>query len=457
MSEELYEEDEPPMSRPRRAETPRLLETNPRVEELEIELPHSNSGEDGVLSAFLQSPSLLAHFRANYSDEYFHNVCNRGFYKELDKMDRDGKTIDVVTVSQWLIDRQMLDKTGGPSRLAELLNFVPTPAHYPYHVGILEEKLKLRQVLAKTDIIREAVRQEGADMQEFCRVVVGECSQIQAVLESKETEDPMEAAFSRWEERWNDKASGKLESAMPSRWVCLNNTIGGIRPGYTIVSGEYSSGKSVFVANVLVDACINQGRPGILFSYETPVEDVISRMVCDIGGVHGNSVFLPDRFPPTKEVGRAIAHAVMKIRMSKLQIIHKPYMSADEICFIARKKKAKTGDLVVGVDYLQKLPVPKHIEKGANQERELATNSDTLQKLSKELEIPMMVLCQNNKDGSSRGSAAIEMDCDECFRIEGDRGIWVRKNRNGAREFHMPLFLEKGFFRFQQQEEIFPS
>lgn len=445
-------DDIPEPAKPKRAKLmkPKI------VEDMELGMPRSDDGERGILSCCLQTVEIIEACRAQIPPDHFYHAGNKLLYEEILHVHGNSLPVDIVTLSQHLIDRKLLDKVGGPATLAELLNFVPTPAHFPYYRDILADKAKLRAILAEADEIKSACRVCEEDMKEVAQIVTERSSRIISLFQEDEKET-MDQVYQKWEEKWQNKASGKVQSAMPSRWSCMNSTIGGIRPGYTIISGEYSSGKSVFVANILADACIKEGRPGILFSYECPVEDVISRLVCDIGGVRGEHVFLPDRFPPQPSTVKAISQALMKIRSSNLKIIHDPYLSADGICHISRKKKAKDGDLIVGVDYLQKLPVPKNIEKGANAERELATNSDTLQKLSKELEIPMLVLCQNNKDGSSRGSMSIEMDCDECFRIEGEKGIWVRKNRNGAREFHMPLFLEKGLFRFQEIESPFPS
>lgn len=445
-------EDIPEPAKPKREKRASILPA-PVVED---KTPRSDVAEDGILSCCLQSAEICEACRATIPVGHFYHAGNKMIYEEILAVHGEGKPVEIVTLSQHIIDKGLMAKIGGPSKLAELLNFVPTSAHFGYYRDILLQKFKLRSVIAEAVDITTACHSPEEDILEVAKVVVERSTKMISLFQDGQ-EETMDEAYQKWEEKWHDKAAGKVQSAMPSRWTCMNTTIGGIRPGYTIISGEYSSGKSVFVANILADACIKEGRPGILFSYECPVEDVISRLVCDIGGIQGQHVFLPDRFPPTPAMVKGISQALMKIRTSNLRIIHDPYLSAESICHISRKKRAKEGDLIVGVDYLQKLPVPRNIEKGANQERELATNSDTLQKLSKELNIPMLVLCQNNKDGSSRGSMSIEMDCDDCYRIEGDKGIWVRKNRNGAREFHLPLFLEKGMFRFQEVEDPFPS
>ena len=42
-------------------------------------------------------------------------------------------------------------------------------------------------------------------------------------------------------------------------------------------------------------------------------------------------------------------------------------------------------------------------------------------------------------------------DADVVLRIEGDKGIYVMKNRNGERFMHIPLYLDGKFQRFTSQ------
>lgn len=422
--------------------------------QVEDHTPRSVDAESGAVSCLLLNPhELVPDFLSKYDvEDMFYYVPWRGLVKELSWMLKKGRRVDLVTLSQHLIDKDLMESIGA-STIAELYNFVPTTAHYLLYCGMLADKAKLRKAKESVNRLDEILRTESYDLAQLTENVLVCTSAINAVFERKEESQSLTEQVSNWHDQWKKKSKGEAQSAMPTRWVILNKRMGGLFEGYTIISGEYSGGKSVFLRNLMVDSCITQGRPGLLANYETSIDSTISGMVCDLAGLPTPVVFRPDQNPPTASQEKSLAWALKKILGSKLKIIHEPHLSADGVCHQARIIKDKHGDVVVGVDYLQKLPRPTHIEKNAQQERELAVNSDTLQKLSKGTGIPVVVACQNNNNGTSRGSAAIEMDADICYRIEGDAGVFVVKYKEGERFFHLPLFLDKPKLRFTEREE----
>lgn len=110
-------------------------------------MPRSDDAEAGVLSCFLQNPEeLLDDALASMEPGWFYHVGKRLLYEELLAFHAQPgrKALDLVTLSQHLLDREVMEKIGGAATLAELYNFVPTVAHYPYYKGILRDKFHLR-------------------------------------------------------------------------------------------------------------------------------------------------------------------------------------------------------------------------------------------------------------------------------------------------------------------------
>jgi replicative DNA helicase len=419
-------------------------------------MPRSDDAERGVLSAFLQNPqACIGRFHEIGCLDWFYHVGNRLLAEEMFLLLEEKGALDVVMLSQWLIDRDLIGKIGGPATLAELLNFVPTPAHFRYYAEILAEKHILRQALLKLQQAQEDLYTFEDSLKEKGDVILGHLAAVEALFREQDKTLTLAEQLVQWQEDWNSKLKHEKTSAMPTRWPILNLRMGGLNDGYTLIGGEYSSGKSVLMRNLLVDACIlKHSRPGFLANYETSVSDTISGMICDIGGIPSEMVFRPDCSPPLPAHTKSIAWAIEKISNSKLKIIHEPHLSAEGLVSKARAMRDKEGDLVVAVDYLQKIPRPAWIEKQAPHERELAANSDTIQKLSKEC--PVLMACQLNKEGETRGSTSIAMDADISLRIDGAKGIFVQKHKSGARFYHLPLYLEANKLRFIEGEPNAP-
>src|SRR5437764_13417087 len=60
----------------------------------------------------------------------------------------DAKTpIDVVTLTQTLHDRHLLDQVGGAAAISQLFTFLPTAANAGHYLEIVQEKHTLREII----------------------------------------------------------------------------------------------------------------------------------------------------------------------------------------------------------------------------------------------------------------------------------------------------------------------
>lgn len=112
--------------------------------------PFSDEAEKGLLSCFLQNPAVLLPQAAGSGMmlEQFYHPANRLLYGIMREFSEAGKPVELVSLSHHLLDNDLMAKIGGPQVLAELLSFVPTPAHFPYYTKILRTKWIMRRVMA---------------------------------------------------------------------------------------------------------------------------------------------------------------------------------------------------------------------------------------------------------------------------------------------------------------------
>lgn len=112
-------------------------------------LPWDSDAEQGVLSCFLQTPTaLLPDAEVHLPDEAFYHPANRLLYRVMKECHASGtRPVEYIALTNYLRDTDQLDAIGGAGMLSELLNFVPTPAHYGYYKGILRDKMHLRDVI----------------------------------------------------------------------------------------------------------------------------------------------------------------------------------------------------------------------------------------------------------------------------------------------------------------------
>ena len=436
-----------------------------KQEETPPTAPASTSAQEverAILGCLFFDSDHIPHAAEHLPAEAFYGAVHRQIYEEMISFGMKTDAFDLVTFTTHLADAQLLDKVGGPAFLTELLTDVPTVEHYRHYLSILNQKLRIRKAWDAAEKIKQTISTGTPNFEDMSVSVMDSLASIRLAMEgAEEKEKTMDDEIDGWEEDWSLMASGKKESAMSLRWPCWNLEAGGLQPGYHIISGTSSSGKSTLLGNIMMDACVRNKRPGLYVSYEMPVRMIISRLVADLADVDGMHLFQPDRSYPTPEIKKAIAVALGVIRKSPLRVVHQPRLSTEGVCHMARKMFVEQGDVVIGVDYLQLIPKPADIEKNANREREVASNSATLRTFSKEIDVPLITLSQLNADGMTRESGSVNMDCDSHFRVDRtkdnktgkitEHGVWIAKCRNGRSDHHLPLFLEGSKFRFAER------
>src|SRR5215468_3375766 len=112
-------------------------------------LPHSVEAEQGVLGSMLLSPrETIAECVEKINEEYFYVPAHQTIYTALVDLWNAGQGIDLITFTQVLRDRNLLETVGGAAFITSLFTFVPTAANVTYYLEIVREKHILRQIIA---------------------------------------------------------------------------------------------------------------------------------------------------------------------------------------------------------------------------------------------------------------------------------------------------------------------
>src|SRR5712671_5434158 len=109
--------------------------------------PHSSEAEQGVLGSMLISPrDVIAECVEKINEEYFYVPAHQTIYTALVDLWNAGQAIDLITFTQILRDRNLLEPVGGASFITSLYTFVPTAANIEYYLEIVRDKYILRSI-----------------------------------------------------------------------------------------------------------------------------------------------------------------------------------------------------------------------------------------------------------------------------------------------------------------------
>ena len=112
-------------------------------------LPHSVEAEQGVLGSMLISPrEIIAEVVEKINGDYFYIPAHQTIYLVLVDLWNAGAGIDLITFTQVLRDRNLLDSVGGAAFVTSLFTFVPTAANVTYYLEIVRDKYILREIIS---------------------------------------------------------------------------------------------------------------------------------------------------------------------------------------------------------------------------------------------------------------------------------------------------------------------
>ncbi|MCH8943894.1 MAG: replicative DNA helicase [Proteobacteria bacterium] len=382
----------------------------------------------------------------------FYRKDHRLIFEAIANLIEAGSPCDVVTVSEYLGNRNELDDAGGLEYLATLANETAGAANARAYAKILREKSTLRALInAGNEISGSAFTTEGRT-----------ASQI--------LDDAERLVFQIAEKGARGKAGFKsLKQILPQavdRIDLLHQSEGditGISTGYTefdkltaglqkgdliIIAGRPSMGKTTLAINIAENAAIGAKVPTAIFSMEMPSQQLAFRMISSLGRVdqtHLRTGNFPD------EDWSRINTAVQLMSEAPIFIDDSPSLSPTDIRARARRLHREHNLGLIIIDYLQLMQVEGSKE---NRATELSEISRSLKALAKELEVPVIALSQLNRSveqrtdkrpvmSDLRESGAIEQDADLIVFIyreevtnpdtprKGLADIVIAKQRNG--------------------------
>ena len=441
-------------------------------------LPHSVEAEQGVLGSMLIAPrDAISEVVEKINENYFYIPAHQTTYSALVDLWNNNQGIDLITFTQTLRDRNLLETIGGASFVTNLFTFVPTAANVGYYLDIVREKYILREIIAACT---EGARRSYEEQDEVDNLLDEVEQRIYAVGEdrfkgqSPTMKDQVMEAIEAIEKLWEQKGS---LTGLASGFVEFDRMTSGLHPAEMIViAARPSMGKTAFVMNIVEHVAVHEKKPVAVFSLEMGSQQLVQRMLCS--GARVNLRKARDGFLAESDFDK-LTTAAAKLAEAPIYIDDTPGLTILELRAKARRLKAKHDLSLIVVDYLQLLRSTSRRGQD-NRQIEISEISAGIKGLAKELSVPIIVAAQlnrnpENRTGDSKGrprlsdlreSGSIEQDADlvgllvrqeyyadteeEKDETEGKADLIIAKQRNGPTG-DVPLTFIKEFTRFEDR------
>jgi replicative DNA helicase len=384
--------------------------------------PHSPEAEQGVLGCVLLSPNECmgeSIEKLKGGAEVFYDLRHQTIFTALIEMYDHREAIDIITLQQRLKDKQLLEAVGGIPYLAGLPDVVPSSANLSYYLEIVQEKYLLRRMIQTcTEVVARVYDHEGevdALMDEVERDVL-RISESRVQGQTTTIKDLVKKAINTIEDF--HQRQGML-TGVGTGFADLDKMTSGLHGGEMIViAARPSMGKTSLAMNMAEHVAIDLKLPVGVFSLEMTSESLVLRMLCSRSRVNLRNVregFLAERdFPKLTGAAGKLANAPLFIDDSS-------GLSILQFRAKARRMHQQYGIKLFVVDYLQLLH--STARRAENRQQEIADISNGIKSLAKELNVPVIVLSQLNRElereknrkprlSDLRESGAIEQDAD---------------------------------------------
>ncbi len=411
--------------------------------------PQNAEAEMSVLGCLMLDRDALIKIGDVLVADDFYEGRHKTIFEAVIALSEKNVSIDILTVTNWLEERKLLDRVGGSSYLTQLVNAVPSSAHISHYAFIVRKKGTLRKLInAANDMTNLAFNEEGdiEDILDAAEQKLFNISQKHLKQNFVSIGNILHSTFERIDELHRDKGSLR---GVPTGYVDLDNLLGGLQKSDLVVlAARPSMGKTSLALDIMRHVAVNAKVPVGIFSLEMSKDQLVDRLLSSQSDVNLWKIrtgHLND------EDFEKIGQAMGELSESPIFIDDAAGSNIMEVRTKARRLHSEHGVGLIVVDYLQFMQG----RSTENRVQEVSEISRALKLLAREINVPVLALSQlsrgveNRPDkvpqlSDLRESGSIEQDADVVmfiYREEMYKGkdsrrphiaeIHIKKHRNG--------------------------
>lgn len=361
------------------------------------------------------------------TEDWFYNAKNKLLFRHSILLSNRGVPIDEITLGNSLKTEGVFDSAGGDIYLMSVADRVESIIAINEYIDSLRKSWIRREVLRHSKESIERALDESLGTEELLNIIEPSLYKIAEIARGGEStlvtaKDMVHRGITRINEIKEDpnRAWG-IKTGIKS----LDEfTMGLQKAEVTYIAARPSLGKTSLGCYITLSAVFSD-IPVFFVSAEMSEEYLNLRLAAACAGIDGEKIrkgFINDQ---QKEV---IQRKYGELAAKPLTIEFDEGVTTSKIRSTARSWTRTNKNGMIVIDYLQYLKPVHGYEARISREREVAEMSRALKGMSKELNVPVVVLAQINRESSRekrkpslydlRESGSIEQDADNVIFID---------------------------------------
>lgn len=433
--------------------------------------------ETVIIGLCLYEKEAISRTYGIITEEYFYFDSNREVYSAMRWMYDNNLPVDARTVCDTLVRKRGFDGFYGHSvgsYLFTCIGHVTSSAHLEYYCHCIYEMWIEREIIQLTF----SGPGEGNSREKII-ALQSKLTLLSAGTAEKEWHDMSDLILQLFKHREKMQTQGPGILTGLKR---LDQTNGGFMPGDMIVIGARPSvGKSALLGLLAMNMARNAKRVGII-SLEMSNAKIAGRLAALDTEIDFATLYrgLAIDEQHQQRIYHQLANQTAQL---PIYVSDKTQVSIPEIKAKAQKLKHKHGCDILFIDYLQ-LVDSSGGGKNSNRENEVRQMSRGCKLMAKDLDLPVVVLAQLNREVTARKgeerypklsdlreSGSIEQDADVVAFIhrdwmsgfqtkedgsstEREADLIIRKWRDGEPNLIIPLNFDGAKMKFSERKEF---
>lgn len=413
--------------------------------------PQSLDAERALLGAVMLKPEGIHEVTDLITSDSFYAERHRAIYRAMIALVAAGSPIDLLSVANYLKEQNEMERAGGNSYLADLVNAVPTSSNIKHYAQIVQKKSMMRGLIEAAADISDMGYDEAQDVE----VVVDQAEKRLGEATANPTMRKFVAIGEELKEAWerfDNLSKGDHEMrGVPTGFQALDSMLAGFqRSDLIILAARPSMGKTSLALDIARQTAIKFGTPVGIFSLEMSSQQLVDRMLAAEARV--NAWKLRTGKIDTDQEFEQIHDAMERLSKAPIYIDDQPANNALIMRSVARRLKRERGIGLIIVDYLQ-LMAPTSARHADSMVQQVTEISRSLKQLAREIDVPVLALSQLSRAveqrrgrprlSDLRDSGSIEQDADVVMFIHREdrmndtvdknniAEILIEKHRNG--------------------------
>jgi replicative DNA helicase len=408
------------------------------------ERPQDYNAERGVIASCIVDPDCAGRAAdRNIKSEAFLHPTHKIVYSAIESMWSDGVDIDELTIAERLKARGLLEEVGGFEGINTISSAVETSLHFDMWAEQIESHFARRRLQTLCMQTLDGIAEKRIEVGKLIETLDTEIINLTKERFKQEYFYDSVEAVSVGDVSIKERIEAKGKIGVPSGINALDFKLKGFKKAeMTLLAARPSVGKTAFSLHCLKQAAVDNRVPTLYMSIEMSTASLMTRLIQSVSNV---PLHVMDAGLVNENQQKAIDSAQMKLQNAPFWIDETPSPSVAQIRARARRMKASNDLGLLIIDYLQLISAR---DPRVQREQQVAEMSTSLKNLAKELDIPILLLCQLNRQSEInsrapklsdlRESGQLEQDCDVCLMLwrpdmEEEQKVQcdISKNRNG--------------------------